>query len=82
MPVVLVHGNPETDAVWAPLVAELDRSDVVRLSPPGWGAPIPDGWGATVEEYRRWLVGELETIASRSTSSATTGVGVTPPPLR
>jgi pimeloyl-ACP methyl ester carboxylesterase len=62
MTVVLVHGNPETDAVWAPLVAELGRSDVVRLSPPGWGAPIPEGWGATVEEYRQWLVGELEAI--------------------
>jgi len=62
MPVVLVHGNPETDAVWGPLVAELSRDDVVRLSPPGWGAPVPDGWGATLEEYRRWLVGELESI--------------------
>jgi pimeloyl-ACP methyl ester carboxylesterase len=62
MTVVLVHGNPETDAVWGPLVAELRRDDVVRLSPPGWGAPVPDGWGATVEEYRRWLVGELEAI--------------------
>jgi len=62
MAVVLVHGNPETDAVWSPLVAELARTDVVRLSPPGWGAPAPAGWGATVEEYRRWLVGELEAI--------------------
>ena len=62
MTVVLVHGNPETDAVWGPLVAELGRSDVVRLSPPGWGAPIPEGWGATVEEYRQWLVGELEAV--------------------
>jgi len=62
MPIVLVHGNPETDAVWGRLVAELGRNDVVRLSPPGWGAPTPDGWGATVEEYRRWLVGELEAI--------------------
>jgi pimeloyl-ACP methyl ester carboxylesterase len=62
MTVVLVHGNPETDAVWTPLVAQLGRSDVVRLSPPGWGAPIPEGWGATVEEYRQWLVGELEAI--------------------
>jgi pimeloyl-ACP methyl ester carboxylesterase len=68
MPVVLVHGNPETDAVWGPLVAELTRtgvgpgSAVIRLSPPGWGAPMPDGWGATVEEYRHWLVGELEAI--------------------
>jgi pimeloyl-ACP methyl ester carboxylesterase len=68
MTVVLVHGNPETDAVWGPLVAELPRlgigpdADVIRLSPPGWGAPTPAGWGATVEEYRRWLVGELEAI--------------------
>src|SRR5690349_17481157 len=62
MTVVLVHGNPETDAVWSPLVAVLSRTDVVRLSPPGWGAPVPAGWGATLEEYRRWLVGELEAI--------------------
>lgn len=62
MTVVLVHGNPETEAVWGPLVAQLNRRDVVRLSPPGFGAPVPDGWGATVEEYRRWLVGELEAL--------------------
>ena len=60
MTVVLVHGNPETDAVWSPLVAELGRDDVVRLSPPGFGAPLPDGFGATVQEYRDWLVSELE----------------------
>ncbi|HWN33757.1 MAG TPA: alpha/beta hydrolase [Pseudonocardia sp.] len=60
MTVVLVHGNPETDAVWGPLVAELGRDDVVRLSPPGFGAPLPDGFGATVGEYRDWLVAELE----------------------
>jgi pimeloyl-ACP methyl ester carboxylesterase len=62
MTVVLVHGNPETEAVWGPLVGELGRDDVVRLSPPGWGAPVPDGFGATVEEYRLWLVRELEAI--------------------
>jgi pimeloyl-ACP methyl ester carboxylesterase len=60
--VVLVHGNPETDAVWGPLVRELGRDDVVRLSPPGFGAPVPDGWGATVDEYRLWLVAELEAL--------------------
>ena len=62
--VVLVHGNPETEAVWGPLVEELGRDDVVRLSPPGWGAPVPDGWGATVEEYRLWLVRELEALGA------------------
>jgi pimeloyl-ACP methyl ester carboxylesterase len=62
MGVVLVHGNPETAAVWSPLVAALGRDDVICLSPPGFGAPIPDRWGATVEEYREWLIGELEVL--------------------
>ena len=60
MAVVLVHGNPETDAVWSPLVEVLNRDDVVCLSPPGFGAPVPDGFGATYLEYRDWLIGELE----------------------
>ena len=64
MSVVLVHGNPETAAVWSPLVAALGRDDVARLSPPGFGAPIPDQWGATVEEYRQWLIDELEALGS------------------
>ena len=62
---VFVHGNPETSAIWAPLVAALnDRgvNDVVLLSPPGFGAPVPQNWDATVQEYRTWLVGELEKI--------------------
>ncbi|WP_214404181.1 alpha/beta fold hydrolase [Pseudonocardia lacus] len=59
MPAVFVHGNPETAAVWGPLVAELGRDDVVRLSPPGFGAPLPAGFGATVTEYRDWLVERL-----------------------
>jgi pimeloyl-ACP methyl ester carboxylesterase len=63
MTVVLVHGNPEYDAVWGPLVDALSRrgvTDVNRLSPPGFGARVPDGFGATVTEYRDWLTGELE----------------------
>jgi pimeloyl-ACP methyl ester carboxylesterase len=58
--VCLVHGNPETAAVWGRLAPLLDRGPVVRLSPPGFGAPVPQGFTATVEEYRRWLVTELE----------------------
>lgn len=60
MAVVLVHGNPETDSVWQPLVEALGRNDVSCLSPPGFGAPVPDGWAGTVEQYRNWLIGELE----------------------
>ena len=58
--IVTVHGNPETAAIWRPLLAALGRDDVVCLSPPGFGAPIPEGFGCTVLEYRDWLVGELE----------------------
>ena len=64
-PVVLVHGNPETEAVWDLLVAclvELGVDEPIRLSPPGFGAPAADEWGATAEDYRQWLVAELETI--------------------
>ncbi|WP_439381296.1 alpha/beta fold hydrolase [Amycolatopsis lexingtonensis] len=62
MPAVFVHGNPETAAVWDLLLAELapSRPDLVCLSPPGFGAPLPAGFGATRVEYRDWLIGELE----------------------
>jgi pimeloyl-ACP methyl ester carboxylesterase len=60
--IVLVHGNPETAAIWDPLRVELGRDDVVALSPPGFGAPVPDGFGATSDEYLAWLVGELEVL--------------------
>ena len=62
MTVVLVHGNPETDALWGPLVDALGRNDVVRLSPPGFGAPLPDDFPATYLAYRDWLEGELEGV--------------------
>ena len=62
MPVVFVHGNPETAAIWDPLLAELGRDDVVTLSPPGFGASTPDGWAATSDDYLDWLVAELERI--------------------
>ncbi|WIV55558.1 alpha/beta fold hydrolase [Amycolatopsis nalaikhensis] len=62
MTAVFVNGNPETAAIWDPLCAELDRTDVVRLSPPGFGAPIPDGFECTVSAYRDWLVAELTAL--------------------
>ena len=62
---VFVHGNPETNAIWGPLVDELRSrgiDDVVTLSPPGFGAPVPDGFGATRAEYASWLARELAAI--------------------
>ncbi|WP_059017193.1 alpha/beta hydrolase [Mycobacterium sp. M26] len=62
MTIVLVHGNPETEALWDPLVDALGRDDVVRLSPPGFGVALPDGFPATYLAYRDWLIEELEGI--------------------
>ena len=69
MPKVFVHGNPETDVIWSEIVGELAErgaDGIVLLSPPGFGAPVPDGWGATRSEYRDWLVRELESIVESS----------------
>ncbi len=62
MSAVFVHGNPETSAIWGPLFEVLDRDDLVALSPPGFGAPVPDGFGGTRLEYVAWLIAELEAI--------------------
>ncbi len=62
MTVVLVHGVPETAAVWDPLRAALGRDDAEALSLPGFGAPRPEGFGATKEEYVDWLIGEIERL--------------------
>ena len=62
---VFVHGNPETSAIWSLLVDELRKNginNIVLLTPPGFGAPTPKGWGATVAEYRDWLLNELDKI--------------------
>jgi hypothetical protein len=62
MPRVLLHGNPEVPVIWDDLVgalAERGERDIVRLAPPGFGAPVPPGWEASAAGYRRWLVGEL-----------------------
>jgi pimeloyl-ACP methyl ester carboxylesterase len=62
---VLVNGNPEVDAIWRPLIAalgELGTTDVVCLSPPGFGAEVPDGFEPSMAAYAEWLVTELDTL--------------------
>src|ERR1019366_1062222 len=59
-PALFVHGNPETSAVWGPLLGALGRDDVVCLSPPGFGAPLPRGFEPTMTGYRDWLIARLE----------------------
>jgi pimeloyl-ACP methyl ester carboxylesterase len=60
-----VHGVPETSAVWRTLVAEVNKrgvGDLELLSPPGFGAPTPQGWEPTRANYCAWLIGELEAL--------------------
>lgn len=62
MPAVFVHGNPESAAIWDELFARLHRKDVIALSPPGFGAPVPPGFDATADAYLQWLIVELDRI--------------------
>jgi pimeloyl-ACP methyl ester carboxylesterase len=63
MTIVLVHGNPETEAIWDDLLPHLRDDDIVRLSPPGYGTPIPQGFDCSVDAYRDWLASELKKLA-------------------
>ena len=62
MTIVLVHGVPETEAIWDDFRAHLGSHEVITLSPPGFGAPVPDGFGATSDDYVAWLTAELQWI--------------------
>jgi pimeloyl-ACP methyl ester carboxylesterase len=62
MTIVLVHGNPETAAVWDDLAPLLSERDIVRLSPPDFGSAIPAGFDCTVDAYRDWLSEALEQL--------------------
>ncbi len=64
MTLVLVHGNPETAAIWNDLIPLLDDDDVQTLSPPGFGSPLPDNFDATSDAYVKWLASELSNFDS------------------
>jgi pimeloyl-ACP methyl ester carboxylesterase len=59
MPVLLVHGVPDTDRVWHAVVPRLGRPDVVTLRLPGFGGPTPDGFDPTKDAYAAWLVEQI-----------------------
>jgi pimeloyl-ACP methyl ester carboxylesterase len=62
MPLVLVHGVPETSTVWDPLRSHLRRDDVIALQLPGFGTDRPVGFGATKEHYVAWLIEQIEAL--------------------
>lgn len=62
MTVVLVHGVPETPAVWDPLLAALDRDDILAPQLPGFGCPLPAGFDPTMDGYAGWLDDQLRDV--------------------
>jgi len=64
MTAVLLHGNPETPVIWEPLLAALGGVDAVTPQLPGFGCGIPEGFGATKEEYVDWFIGVVEQVVS------------------
>lgn len=59
---ILLHGVPDTPAMWQPLLDALGVTDAPVLSPalPGFGVPLPAGFDATKEDYVDWAIGEVE----------------------
>jgi pimeloyl-ACP methyl ester carboxylesterase len=62
MPVVLVHGVPDTWRVWRALIGRLRRDDVVTLSLPGFGCEVPPGFDCSKEAYCDWLLREVDDV--------------------
>ena len=62
MTAVLVHGVPETPALWDHLIGHLSRTDIVTPALPGFTSDRPKGFGATMDDYAAWLIDELEAI--------------------
>lgn len=59
---IFLHGVPDTPAMWAPLINELDLSPNEYRVPamPGFVGPAPAGFTATKEQYVDWFIVELE----------------------
>jgi pimeloyl-ACP methyl ester carboxylesterase len=64
MPVVLVHGVPDTHRLWNRMRSHLTRRDVHAVALPGFDAPVPAGFVPTKEAYVDWLVREIERIGA------------------
>jgi pimeloyl-ACP methyl ester carboxylesterase len=61
--IVLLHGVPETAAIWRKVQSLLGEPSVA-LPLPGFGNPRPAGFGATKEEYLDWVLTELAELAA------------------
>jgi pimeloyl-ACP methyl ester carboxylesterase len=61
MPIVFVHGVPETASVWDGVRSAIS-GESVAVSLPGFRNPRPGGFPATKEAYASWLREQLDEI--------------------
>ena len=62
---VFIHGNPETSAIWNPLIEELKDlgiDNIICLAPPGFGSDYPKDFIPNRRNYINWLLNELRSI--------------------
>ena len=59
--IVFVHGVPETAAIWRKVRDAIDHESVA-LSMPGFGCPVPEGFGGSMDDYASWLSSALDEI--------------------
>lgn len=59
MPAYLVHGVPDSPAVWEPICQHLVRRDVVMPTLPGFGTTLPEDFRATCDAYADWLIADI-----------------------
>src|SRR5436853_7218787 len=64
MPAYLVHGVPDSPALWEPIRRRLTRPDVVTPTLPGFGSPLPPGFAATCEAYVDWLIADIARLGT------------------
>jgi pimeloyl-ACP methyl ester carboxylesterase len=64
MTVVLVHGVPDTTALWTRVLARLGDREVVTYALPGFGVDAPDGFGGTRDDHVAALIAAIEGIGA------------------
>ena len=64
MPVVFIHGVPDTHHLWDPIRARLTDHDTIALALPGFGCPRPPGFSATKEAYVDFAIAEIERLVA------------------
>ena len=62
MPAFLVHGVPDTAALWNPVRSHLQRDDIICHSLPGFGTPLPPGFEPTKDAYAAWVVDRIAEV--------------------